>query len=189
MQKVSKYKTARVYAQAWFSAACDKHVEDDVLNEVSLLRSSMAQDLVVWKELQSAVGDNDKQTEALMEFCKAAKFSDISSETLKLIAQNNKLNILNLILDGFVHTYYLNKGIVEVTVDTAVGLSPQQDKKLKQTLEKKLNAPVVINYCIKPEVLGGLAVRFKSFLFDDTLANKLKNVQNFMLDCSKNSNV
>ena len=81
-----------------------------------------------------------------------------------------------LILDEFIKLYYQDKGIVEVRVETAVELTAAQDKKLRSVLETKLKAPSLLVYTVKPEVLGGLRVRFKSFLIDDTLESKLGRI-------------
>ena len=61
-------------------------------------------------------------------------------------------------------------------VETAVELTAAQDKKLRSVLETKLKAPILLEYTVKPEVLGGLRVRFKSFLIDDTLESKLGRI-------------
>lgn len=182
MQKISKYKTATTYAQAWFSAAKDNHIEDKVFEEIRLLKESMAENGELWGVLMQPVDDNNDKVKIMNDIAKKAKFSAVSEETLKMIAENNRLNILKMICGAFTKIYYQDKGIVEVTVDTAVELSETQDGRLKKTLENKLKSPVIINYRIKPEVLGGLAVRFNSWLVDDTISGKLKKLKQYMLD-------
>jgi len=182
VQKISKYKTAMTYAQAWFSAAKDNHIEDKVLEEIRLLKESISQNDDLWGVLMQPVDDNNDKVKIMTDIAKKAKFSAISEETLKMIAENNRLNLLKTICGAFAKIYYQDKGIVEVTVDTAVELSEAQDNRLKKTLENKLKAPIIINYRLKPEVLGGLAVRFNSWLVDDTLSGKLKKLKQYMLD-------
>ena len=182
MQKISKYKTATTYAQAWFSAAKENNCEDKVLEEISLLKDSIRQNAAVWGVLSQPADDNNDKVNIMRDLAKQIKLSEISTETLVLLAENNRLNLLKMICGAFAKIYYQDKGIVEVTVDTAVELSETQDSRLKKTLENKLKAPVVINYRLRPEVLGGLAVRFNSFLVDDTLSGKLKKLKQHMLD-------
>ena len=180
MKKISKNKTAATYARAWLDAAKEQNKEDTVLEEVKVLKSSIDNDFVLWSVLFAPEEDHKNLMQLVSEFVKKASFSSVSGEALKLIATNRRLNLLKIILDEFCHLYYSDKGIIEVEVDTAVALEKSQHKSLSDTLEKKLNAPVLINYYIKPEVLGGLNIRFQSFQINDTLANKLNQIKQFM---------
>ncbi len=177
MQKYSKFKIAANYAYAWFNAAKDKNVEDKVFEEVQLLKTSYAQNKDIWNTLAAPVDDNSLKLSIVKDLAKKIKLSDISADALLLMTENRRMALLGLVLDEFVKSYYQNKGIVEVTVETAVELSDTQDKKLRTVLEDKLNTKVLLNYLVNPEVLGGLRVSFNSFLIDDTLQTKLKRMK------------
>lgn len=178
MQKVSKYKTANTYAKAWFGAALDLKEQDMTFEEVSALLKSVEEEPALWNKLASPLEEG--QTKLIEEVAKKLKLSKISSAALKEIAQNGRLKLLGLILRDFQKLYYQDKGIVEVTVDTAVNLSTKQDKKLKEVLGGMLDKEVKLVYRLKPEVLGGLAISFESFLIDDTLAFKLEQIKQTM---------
>lgn len=181
MKKISKNKTAATYARAWFDAAKEHKKEDVVFDETKILQNSMHVDSALWSVLYAPTENNQDLVHLVDDFAQKISLSNISCEALKLIATNRRLNLLELILNEFSHIYYSEQGIVEVTVDTAVALGKTQHKSLSNALEKKLNAPVLIHYCIKPEILGGLNIRFKSFQINDTLANKLEQIKQLML--------
>ena len=48
MQKISKFKTASVYARAWLDAAKDKKIEDKAFEEAKLLKAAYNQDSALW---------------------------------------------------------------------------------------------------------------------------------------------
>lgn len=177
MQKISKYKAAMTYANAWLEAAKDQKQEDTVFEEIGQLSSSLKESTAIWSVLTQPVDDNQQKIKVVESWAKEIKLSKVSTETLKLIIENDRFSILRLIFHAFKEAYYKDKGIIEVDVETAVPLTETQNKKLQKTLEEKLKSPIVLNYQIKPEVLGGLAIRYNSFLIDDTLAGKLKNIQ------------
>ena len=52
-----------------------------------------------------------------------------------------------------------------------------QDKKLRANLEKMLSRKVVVKYEIKPELLGGLVIKFNSNMIDDSLKSKLNRLE------------
>lgn len=180
MQKVSDYKTAAAYAQAWFGAAKDKHCEDKVLHEVQALKEGIDNIPSLWADLSQPTDDAGIKAEIITSFAKECGLSDISTETLKLAAENGRLKLIKLILDEYKRLYYQDKGIIEVKVESAVKLSSAQDEKLRKTLEKKLAAPVEIEYRVNPAVLGGLAIQYGSFLIDDTIRNKLCRVEQLL---------
>jgi len=188
VQKISKYKTAMTYASAWLDAAKDEKQEDAVFQEICVLKESLKEHAAVWAVLSQPVDDNSQKIQIIEALAKEIHLSRISTQTLKLILENDRLSLLALIFHAFKEAYYKDKGIIEVTVDTAVLLTEAQNKKLQKTLENKLQMPVMINYQIKPEVLGGLAVRYDSFLIDDTLAGKLKHLKKIITHSKIDSN-
>lgn len=178
MQKVSKYKTANTYAKAWFGAAMDLKTQDVVFEEVSALLKSVEENESLWKRLFVPTDDTILQT--VTTLTKTLRLSKVSSAALIEIAKSGRLKLIEFILKDFQKFYYQEKGIVEVTVDTVVELTAEQDKKLQQTLRGILDKEVKVVYRLKPDILGGLAVSFDSFLFDDTLASKLEQIKQTM---------
>lgn len=81
------------------------------------------------------------------------------------------------ILEAFRHVYYIRHDIAEVEVGTVRELSAAQDKKLRANLEKMLSRKVVVKYEIKPELLGGLVIKFNSNMIDDSLKSKLNRLE------------
>lgn len=180
MQKDSRYKTATAYAQAWLDAAMDSKDEKNIFAEVEAIQKSLINDKMLWEMMAACPDKCDVQSLAVMEIADAIGLSNVSKNALMLIAANRRLNILKQITEDFVHLYHQRKGVIKVIVDTAVKLSLAQDKKLRKVLQDKLNADIELTYRLKPEILGGLAVRFNSFLIDDTLAYKLKKIEDLI---------
>lgn len=180
MQKVSKYKMATVYARAWLDAAKDKKAEDKVFDEVKQIKDACRIAPETWKLLAAPADDDEVKKRIIADLANKLKLSDISKEAMLLAAGNDRLNIIGLIADEFISLYYEDKGIIRVAVDTVVPLSEAQDKRLRSVLEKKLGGTVMTEYFIKPEVLGGLRVRFASQLIDDTLESKLNKIESLI---------
>ncbi len=181
MKKISKNKTIATYARAWLDAAKEQNSENIVLDEVRLLQKSIQNDEMQWSILSAPTEDNKDLVRLITDFANDISLSKVSCGALELIATNRRLNLLEPILKEFCHLYYSDHGIIEVTVDTAIDLNKSQHVSLLNALEKKLGASVVIDYCIKPEILGGLNIRFQSFQINDTLAYKLNKIKQLML--------
>lgn len=180
MEKISKHKTATSYAQAWLEASKDAKVLDKVFVEVQSLCKLINKDSHLWNYLNVPVDDNKGKTEIITSVAKAGNLSQITTEVLKIMAENNRLNLVGAVAEEFIHLYYKDKNITEVSVKTAYKLSDKQDKKLKKVLEEKLGDEVVINYAIDEEVIGGLSVSFDSYLIDDTVKGKLDKIKQIL---------
>lgn len=180
MQKVSNFKTAAAYAEAWLSAAKDINAEDVVFEEAKALKNGINGVALLWHSMTSPIESQNDKLKIISELAKKVHLSDISTQILKLAAENNRLKLMPLIAEEFIRLYYQDKGITEVFAESAIELSGEQKAKLEKIMVKKLNAPVVINYAVKPEVLGGLAVRFGSYSADDTIKSKLEKLEQLL---------
>ena len=181
MQKVSKYKIADSYANAWVDASFGLKKEEIVYKEVVLLNKSLKKDAGLWQQIMSPIGVDSQKIDIIKSIAKKIKLSDISANTLLLMAENKRLDCLLLVLDVWQKKYYEKKSILEVDVETVIPLSATQNKKLLKVLEEKLNQQVKINYIINEDILGGLKISYNSFTIDDTIKNKLEIIKKKML--------
>ncbi len=180
VQKVSNFKTAAAYAEAWLGAAKDMNAEEAVFEEVKALKSGISEIAAVWNSMASPIESTTDKLKVIAGLQKKAHLSDITAQTLKLVAENNRLKLMPLITEEFVRLYYQDKGITEVFAESAVELADEQKAKLEKIMTQKLKTPVVINYAVKPEVLGGLAVKFGSYQVDDTVKSKLMELEKLL---------
>ncbi len=182
MQNKTKQGIINSYAKAWLDASFSLKKEEKVLKEIKLLSNSLEKDSLLWQKIISSNNKLDEQLDVINELSKKLKLSEITTNCLKLVTENKRLKSLASILDEWESLYYKNKSIVEVNVETVIPLSPSQDKKLKSVLEKKLNKEIKINYIINKTILGGLKINFDTFLIDDSLETKLKNIEYLILN-------
>ena len=59
-------------------------------------------------------------------------------------------------------------------------LSAVQMKRLEAILEKNLNKKVLFSYLVKPEIIGGLKVKYSSNMVDDSILGKLNRIEQIM---------
>ena len=158
MKQESKFKISSRYAEALYEAAAEKGDVAAVMKDMDVLIRDVA---------------NDKQAITYLA-------NPLSLRCLEIIAERNRFAELGMILNDFKSLYYARHGIVEVKVETVKPLSKTQDSKLKANLEKLLDKKVLIDYQIKPEILGGLVVSYGSDMIDDSISGKLNRLENVM---------
>lgn len=177
MKKDSKTKIARVYALALYEAAEERKTVPQVSDDMMKLLDAVRADAGIVKCLANPLWGLDDKKAALREVAARMKLNAETLNCLDLIAENGRFAELPQILEAFRHIYYVRHDIAEVEVGTVRELSAAQDKKLRVNLEKMLSRKVVVKYEIKPELLGGLVIKFNSNMIDDSLKSKLNRLE------------
>lgn len=180
MKKVSKAKTAAVYARALYAAAAETKAADAVLDDVRKFLEVLAEDRSIVAHLANPVWDEADKKTALRDVAHKMKWNADTLRCLEVIADNRRFRVLPQILEEFIHIYYREHGIAEVEVGSVKPLSASQDKRLRSALEKMLNGKVFVTYKVMPELIGGLRIKFGSEMIDNTLASKLNRLENVM---------
>lgn len=180
MKKISKSKIISTYALSLYQAAEQNSAVEKVLKDVEALRQVIAEDSQIVVSLSNQIWTADSKRQAISEIAKKMKLGKDLTSCLDIMADNGRLAELSGVLDEFKHIYYRQHNIEEVEVLTVKALSAAQNTKLKTILEKKLSKKVLITYTIKPELLGGLVVKYGSSMIDDSIAGKLTRLEIIM---------
>ncbi len=180
MKKISKSKIISTYASSLYQAAEQNSAVEKVLKDVDALRKIIAEDSQIVASLSNQIWTADSKRGAIKAIAKKMNLGKDLEACLNIMADNGRLGELSGVLDEFKHIYYQQHNIEEVEVLTVKTLSAAQDKKLKTILEKKLSKKVLLTYTIKPELLGGLVVKYGSSMIDDSIAGKLARLEIIM---------
>lgn len=179
MKKISKTKIATTYASALLEAALEKKTQDKVFADVLTMCDAAAGSELVKYMTNPLWAEADKRA-ALADIGRKLKLTEITQNALHAVLENGRFAELSLILEEFVHLYYRQENMAEVSVDSAAKLSAAQTKKLVAVLENKLQRKVVLEAKVCPELIGGLRLKVGSKMFDDTIAAKLNRLEIMM---------
>ncbi|NCT40435.1 MAG: F0F1 ATP synthase subunit delta [Alphaproteobacteria bacterium] len=153
-----------------------KDVEKDFSDLVGMASSSAD-----FRQLiHSPVTSESQQFDAIDAIAKKARFTTITTNFLKVLVQNRRLNILESVLSVFQREVSKRRGEIIVTVETAQDLTAAQMKSLQDTLKKETGADVVLNTKVEPSILGGMIVTVGSHMIDDSVARKLERLKTSM---------
>ena len=180
VKKESKIKIATTYAKALFQGALQDGDAKAVIRDIDLLldqASGYRQAIVM---LANPLWEINDKKAALKEVAEKLKLAPETLRCLNVMAENNRFSEFELILKAYRHLYLQKHNIVEISVETVKELSVAQDKALQDNLKAFLKKDVLVNYVIKPEILGGLTVSFGSDMIDDSLKGKLNRLESIM---------
>lgn len=153
-----------------------KDVEKDLADLAAMTASSEDLKHLIRSPL---IGDS-QQYAAVEAIAKKARFTTITTNFLKVLIHNRRLNILESILSVFQREVAKRRGEIIVTVETAQDLTAGQVKDLQAALKKETGADIVLNTKVEPSILGGMIVTVGSHMIDDSVARKLEKLKTSM---------
>ena len=180
MKKISKSKIVSTYALALYEGAEEKKSVEKVFADVEKLLSAVKEDASIVKYLANPIWDVEAKKAAIKEVASKIHLCEETMNCMDVIADNKRFAEFQQILEGFVRLYYLKNNVVDVEVQTVKKLAASQDKKLKENLEKVLNKKVMVKYDLKPDLLGGLIIKFGSSIIDNSIKGKLNRLELIM---------
>ena len=180
VKKESKIRIATTYAEALFQGALQDGDAKAVIRDIDLLLDQAAEYRQAIVMLANPLWEIDDKKAALKEVAGKLKLAPEILRCLNVMAENNRFSEFELILKAYRNLYLQKHNIVEVAVETVKELSVAQDKALRENLKAFLKKDVLVNYVIKPEILGGLIVSFGSDMIDDSLKGKLNRLESIM---------
>ena len=137
------------------------------------------------------------------DFCNFVKDPTINQEDLlkaiNTIVENNKLNILfknflnflikkrrfffiERILKSFIETCSRKRGELKAELRSAKNLSNDEITKITELLTKNFNSKIRLNYKYDESLIGGLVIQVGSTMIDNSIKNKLQQIENTMIE-------
>lgn len=180
MKKISDLKTAILYAQAMYEGAEQVNQLDELYENAGVLSDLVGTQKAEFYKLNNPLWKYSQKEEVLQAVCSKYGFSQSMLNTLKLLAQNGKLNVLEQTLQQFILLYQQKHNIAEVEITTVVPLNDTQEKLLKSKLEAIFHKQVILRYVINPQIIGGLIIRYGTSFIDNSIKHKLNALEQLM---------
>ncbi len=174
---MSDFETAaRPYSKAIFELAGDAG-KLAYWSEVLQLAAMVAAN----EDLQAAIASPSilatQQAELFIEVMKAAEggpeLDQQAENTIRLLAENDRLPILPAIAEGFEVLKQQAEGTVEVKVTSARKLTAKQQKDMAANLKKRLGKEVNITAEIDKSLIAGAIIRAGDLVIDGSARGRL----------------
>ncbi|MFM1807752.1 MAG: hypothetical protein RLZZ242_477 [Bacteroidota bacterium] len=164
------------YAKAYLEVANDRNSLDQAAADMRTIQETVAAS----KEL-SAVLENPMTSPVLKKSILDELFKDLSQVTkdlLKVLSENDRLELLDDIAERFVALLAKHRGQVRATLTIS---SPEQKDALEKTVLNLLNEQGYSNVLLQVEVdaalIGGFVLKLDDLLYDASVAGKIKRVK------------
>ncbi|MBF9029236.1 F0F1 ATP synthase subunit delta [Rhodobacterales bacterium HKCCE3408] len=168
------------YATALFDLAMDdgglEKLESDAADLSAALNDSEDLDRLITSPIYS----RSESEAAIGAVAKAMGLSDLTANTLRLMAQKRRLFVVPAMLRALREKIAAHKGEVTADVVSAKALTKAQSEKLSETLKAAVGRDVILNATVDERLIGGLVVKVGSKMIDTSIRAKLDALKNTM---------
>ncbi len=123
-----------------------------------------------------------RKTQIAQELLAAKPLRTKTERLLLILVENDRLELLPEIIQVLPEAWNEEKGVHTYEVASAVPLSDDQRKKLKEKLERLDKRPVVLKYRINKELVGGLLIKRKNIVYDISIQGSLLKLREKIIE-------
>jgi len=162
---------ARPYAKAAFETAQAQN-ELGAWSHMLAITAMVAQNEQVKALLSHPSIKDDVKAQAFIDVC-GEFLSETGKNFVRLLAENKRLSLFPEISVLFEELKAQQESTVQVTVETAFELTPEQRDNLIERLHAKLQRSVNMDTVINKSLLGGVIIRAEDLVIDASVRGRI----------------
>ena len=171
------------YAEALFEAAHERGELEEVLTDLQEFVGALHENEELRLFFYGGQIPERQKRRALDGL--TADMTTSTTNFLKVLSDNGREEILEDVLRRYEELVEEHLGRVEVEVTTAVELSEESERRLKERLGRLLEGrEVILETRVDPNLLGGAVFRFGGRMMDGSIRGRLESLREEMLERS-----
>ena len=169
------------YGEALFELAVEESREEELMNEVILLRELLSENPDFGKLMNHPKVLKEDKLEVLEAVFKG-RVSEELVGFLHLIVSKDRYGEIDSILDYFIDEVKQVKGIGVAYVATALDLSEAKKKEVEQKLLSTTSfTRMEMHYQVDESLIGGMVIRIGDRVVDSSIRSKLSGLERELL--------
>jgi F-type H+-transporting ATPase subunit delta len=171
------------YSRALFETAREKNIVEKINSDmIFILELSKTPEMKEF--LENPVIAPSKKT-AVFHKMLDGNVNETTLSLIDLLVKNGREVFLTGIARAFIHETYLNKGITEAVLTTAIPVDASVRRQISDLVEKNFSTRVELKEVVNPDIIGGFILRVDDNYIDASVRNKLRKVRNELLGSIK----
>ena len=166
-----------VYGQALYDLALSEGLAKAILDEMAVLEHCFTQEEPEFLRLLSTPNLTKQERCGVLDDGFREKLHIYVLNFLKILTEKGHVRHFSQCVDAYKELYNQDKGILVVEAVTAVPLTPEQQAKLCDKLEKTTGKTINLHNRIDPATLGGVRLDYDGKRVEDTVSNRLDAIR------------
>lgn len=168
------------YAKALFKLSVEKGITEEVYENIQLLLSNCTENTSFCEFVRSPVVKPSKKKK-LFDDVFGKILNPVTLNFLKVVIDNNRELILDLIFRGYISFYKKEKNIKTVTLYSAFEMEDAYVERVRRLLIKEIGEPLELKTIKKEDLLGGFILKVDDKMVDASITGKLKQVKEYLI--------
>ncbi|NPD81564.1 F0F1 ATP synthase subunit delta [Prevotella sp. PINT] len=163
------------YARALHKSAVQTGCDEDVYNDMVTLASAYMDVPQLRHTIDNPMLPQEKKESLLKAAC-GAKPAELTMRFLKLVLQEGRETVMQLIAQSYITLYRKQKNIIHGRLITATAVSPETENKVRQMVEHRTNGTVEFLTEINPDIIGGFILEYDTYRMDASVKSRLQSI-------------
>ncbi len=117
--------------------------------------------------------NSQKKSRALSSICKSLSYIESFQGFVKILTKHGKISFFEKVFLKFNDIIDENNGITEIHITTAEKLDKEIEEKINKKLSESLGLKIKLTKVVDKEIIGGVIIKIKSIMIDNSLKSKL----------------
>ncbi len=179
---LSKSLIAKKYSSALFEVALEAKALDVVVQNLNQVLQVVELDQQYKSFIMSRVVPTKTKFVFLNTAIDKLKLEKVTIGLLYTMVRNNRMYALQEIKKAYEARVMEHYNQLLVQVEVAADLTKIASQKIEKALAEALNKKIELEITVKPELLGGIIVKYESKMLDRSLASKLNRLVKLALN-------
>ncbi len=165
-------RVARRYAQALMMTTDSTATIDTIAADLELIRNTLQTSRGLRRLVASPIVSGERKRNVFRELF-GTRVSRTTLSFLELLTEKQRETILPEIIEQYLALRDERYGIVNVDVAAAIEVTPQQEQRLVEQLERYTRKKVRLRFTVDKALQGGLRVKIGDTVLDASIKHQL----------------
>ena len=161
------------YANALILSSYSENDLKILINDFKHFQKVLNDSLEFSRYLRNPLINSNKKSTVLNKIAKAFSYSQTFKGFLTILSKHGKILLHDRIFDHFKKIIDSKDGLTEVLITTSEPLKKDIEEKIKKKLSDSLNLKIKLTKIIDKEIIGGVIIKIKSIMIDNSIRSKL----------------
>lgn len=172
-------KTSITYGGALYDLAKDEGLSARILADLGAV-TAMLREIPDYHRLLTEPSIPTAERETLLDEAWKDALHPYTLNFIKLLCANGTFSQFSDCEAAYHARYNADNGILAVSAVSAVALRPEQQDRLRETLEAKTGKRIELHISVDPALLGGMKLTMEGVQYDGTVRHHLDELQRIL---------
>ena len=163
------------YARALLKSATELGIEKKVYQEMQTLSQSYLKVPELRFTIDNPMLEKSKK-EALLVTAAGGDISPLTKRFISLVLSEDRESTIHFMAASYVTLYRKHNNITRGKLITAVPVTPQIERRMREKVESRTNGTVEFQTEVNPEIIGGYILEYDTYRLDASIQNQLRSI-------------